>query len=311
MDKDMQYDNYYSALRHKAALLDVDFTTKNLRYKEKSYKSIKLTYNDENPYLYLLTAGFHGNEIAGPLTILDRLEKIVEKAKEKDVGLIIYPCINPSGFDIRTRYNISDNGRDIANNDFIRYVVNHKIVDDLMNKKKSDDWFLSSDKLFNKRFPPETNYMQEEMEKIHWKRVLVALDLHQHVIDEKDIIKHACTYTYVFSEPEKYASIIKKIENIAPLLKNTLVDKGYIKISQDEEGLLEQEIVDDDSNKVYTDEYGTIYRHDGTISALADLKKVKDVVAVETTSEVPLDKSIDVNMAWYEGLMDLIKPDKK
>jgi hypothetical protein len=66
----------------------------------------------------LLTAGFHGDEKAGPLTLLDHTRQIVAYAVERGVGLHMYPCINPSGFEAHTRYNLSG---ERPNNDFLRY----------------------------------------------------------------------------------------------------------------------------------------------------------------------------------------------
>ena len=66
----------------------------------------------------IITAGFHGDEKAGPLTLLDHVAEIVAYAVERDVALHIYPCINPSGFEAHTRYNLSG---ERPNNDFLRY----------------------------------------------------------------------------------------------------------------------------------------------------------------------------------------------
>jgi hypothetical protein len=46
----------------------------------------------------LVTAGFHGDEKAGPLTLLEHAPELVEYAAARGVGLDIYQCVNPSGF---------------------------------------------------------------------------------------------------------------------------------------------------------------------------------------------------------------------
>src|SRR5580698_9486524 len=66
----------------------------------------------------LITAGFHGDEKAGPLTLLEHAAEIVGYAAARGVGLLIYPCINPSGFEAHIRYNLSG---ERPNNDFLRY----------------------------------------------------------------------------------------------------------------------------------------------------------------------------------------------
>src|SRR5947208_9946111 len=66
----------------------------------------------------VITAGFHGDEKAGPLTLLEHVSEIVAYAAERDVALAIYPCVNPSGFEAHTRYNVTG---ERPNNDFLRY----------------------------------------------------------------------------------------------------------------------------------------------------------------------------------------------
>ena len=68
----------------------------------------------------LITGGFHGDEKAGPLTLLQHAPEIVAYARARDIGLRIYPCINPSGFEAHTRYNLSG---ERPNNDFLQYEV--------------------------------------------------------------------------------------------------------------------------------------------------------------------------------------------
>ena len=70
--------------------------------------------------LVLITAGFHGDEKAGPLTLLAHTAEIVEYAAARGVGLAIYPCVNPSGFEAHIRYNLSG---ERPNNDFLRSEV--------------------------------------------------------------------------------------------------------------------------------------------------------------------------------------------
>lgn len=57
-----------------------------------------------------IVAGIHGNEIAGPLSILRLLECFLHQFPA-EFRYIIYPVINPSGFDLRQRYD--DDGRDL------------------------------------------------------------------------------------------------------------------------------------------------------------------------------------------------------
>src|SRR5262249_46617542 len=66
----------------------------------------------------LITAGFHGDEKAGPLTLLAHTAEIVAYAATRGVGLAMYPCVNASGFEGHVPYTLSG---ERPNNDFLRY----------------------------------------------------------------------------------------------------------------------------------------------------------------------------------------------
>jgi len=51
----------------------------------------------------MLMAGFHGEEPAGPLTLLHHLHHILGRARQLKVPLSIYPVVNPNGFDHHVR----------------------------------------------------------------------------------------------------------------------------------------------------------------------------------------------------------------
>jgi predicted deacylase len=54
----------------------------------------------------MLMAGFHGEEPAGPLTLLHNLHHILGNALDLGVPLSIYPVVNPFGFDHRVRTTV-------------------------------------------------------------------------------------------------------------------------------------------------------------------------------------------------------------
>jgi hypothetical protein len=51
-----------------------------------------------------VVAGLHGNEIAGPLSIPHIMTDILHELPEQ-YRYVIYPMINPSGFDLRQRFD--------------------------------------------------------------------------------------------------------------------------------------------------------------------------------------------------------------
>jgi predicted deacylase len=74
------------------------------------YPLYRMVINPEVKDTICIVAGIHGNEIAGPLAILRLLEAFFDKFPQ-DFRYIIYPVINPTGFDLRQRYD--DDGRDL------------------------------------------------------------------------------------------------------------------------------------------------------------------------------------------------------
>jgi predicted deacylase len=51
-----------------------------------------------------IVSGIHGNEIAGPLSILKIIDAIIHDLPEQ-FRFVVYPMINPTGFDLRQRFD--------------------------------------------------------------------------------------------------------------------------------------------------------------------------------------------------------------
>ena len=86
---------------------------------DKDYNLYKIIINNNSQKTVLVTTGFHGEEFNGPISILKIIDEIKQYSKFKKVNLIIYICINPSGFEKHKRYNLSDES---PNNDFLRFL---------------------------------------------------------------------------------------------------------------------------------------------------------------------------------------------
>ncbi len=69
-----------------------------------------LISNEQAQESICIVAGIHGNEIAGPLSILRLFESFVHELPTQ-FRYIVYPVINPTGFDLRQRYDTD--GRDL------------------------------------------------------------------------------------------------------------------------------------------------------------------------------------------------------
>lgn len=87
---------------------------------KKIYSLYKIVVDNRSKKTLIITSGFHGEEFNGPISLLAIIKEIATYAKKKKVNLIVYPCINPSGFDLRQRYNASG---EKPNNDFLRYEI--------------------------------------------------------------------------------------------------------------------------------------------------------------------------------------------
>jgi predicted deacylase len=74
------------------------------------YPLYRLVIHPDAPLSVCVVAGIHGNEIAGPLSVLRLISAILYEFPEQ-YRYVIYPMINPSGFDLRERFD--EDGRDL------------------------------------------------------------------------------------------------------------------------------------------------------------------------------------------------------
>lgn len=68
------------------------------------YPIYRMTINPECPATICIVTGVHGNEIAGPLSILHMVSSLIHDIPHH-YRYIIYPVINPTGFDLRQRFD--------------------------------------------------------------------------------------------------------------------------------------------------------------------------------------------------------------
>lgn len=304
--KDLRFRDYHYYLCGKALDLNMRINISNMTYHKTKYLFIKLRSRKTYDNNILITAGFHGNEIAGPLTILDRLEDIVKSGEERNLGLIIFPCINLSGFDFRTRYDMLSDEDGAFNNDFIKYNFNNKIVDDMKSRRKKVDFLYSDDIRLKESssLPRETKKMHKELRKIlkmGWNKISGHIDLHQDCFIDREK-----TFAYVFDKKQVYLPIIEKTSELVPVWKNAIIDTGYrTKVLYKNNGDSKLLSIENENDKVRSDKYGFVVRHDGSITDLSFQKGVPYVTSIETSYVVPIEKAMDVNMIWIKGIMDL------
>jgi len=259
----------------------------SLKYKNGKFEFLRIASKQilKQDKIILITAGFHGDEKAGSLSILEYANKIIDYAHKKGLKIIIYPLINPSGFEKNTRYNIDKDHGEVGNSDFIRYELKDgKIIDDLGAGKDFKKWYWSSDKKFKHRMPRETQLVHKLLKKEPLKQISAIIDLHQNPANSW---RGPYTYQYAFENKNFLKNIAKKISKILPIIKNEMMDAEYY------------------GTGVKTDNNGFIVRHDGCIADLF-YRINKYSVTVETTTSTPIDKAMLVNLTWIIEIINLI-----
>jgi predicted deacylase len=222
----------------------------------------------------VITAGFHGDEKAGPLTLLEHASEIVAYAAERDVGLAIYPCVNPSGFEAHTRYNVTG---ERPNNDFLRYET---APGSWRGELRQGERFLRVTAA-NDGVPKETAALARELDALPTPHA--ALDLHQ-----DNFIHGSLFYAYIFGDRASYRPLLARSGALIPVLRSSLVDSGH-----------------EPGTDVHADEEGFIVCHDGSVTDRFHRAGVPYTAAIETTTETPWPLADEINLIWIRGFIDL------
>ncbi|MBI2450475.1 MAG: succinylglutamate desuccinylase/aspartoacylase family protein [Candidatus Nealsonbacteria bacterium] len=273
------YSKLLSSLKNRK---DIVIKKYKLHYKKGKYDFLRIASEEIMPMdkIIMIRAGIHGDEIAGPITILDHANEIIDLIHDNGLKIILYPLGNPSGFEIRTRYNADYKDGDSCNNDFLRYELEHGLlVETIGDNVRFEKWHWLSDVAEELRIklPAETKLMHRLLKKDPLSQISGFVDLHQDF--KTPGLGMAAAYHYSFDGLEAYENIVKCIEEIAPLL----------------------------SDEIGADERGFIIEHDGSLDDLMHRLGVKYCVTCETTGATPLDIACQVNLIWIKGIADLVK----
>jgi predicted deacylase len=216
----------------------------------------------------VITAGFHGEEPAGPLTVLEHFGEVAQAARARDVGLRVFPCVNPSGFEGGHRYNASG---EQPNNDFLRYEVQPGVfADEVQVGQPFHAWHPHLDA------PQETRALHRELAR--HPPPAGALDLHQDAW-----VKAQCFYAYYFDDPAPYRELVRKSVAHAKVGVHLAVH-----------------------NQLRTDRWGLIVHHDGSNSDWFHRRGVPHVAVLETSTRTPLERCHAINLTWMLGFVDLV-----
>jgi hypothetical protein len=221
----------------------------------------------------IVTAGFHGDEKAGPLTLVAHAAELFAYAAERGVGLRVYPCVNPSGFEAHSRYNVSG---ERPNNDFLRYEIAAGVWRGEVHAGETPlAWRPYGGG------PKETAALARELAR--WPTPTAALDLHQ-----DNFIHGHVFYSYVFGDRAPYRPLQARSGALLPVLRSSLVDSGY-----------------EPGSEVYADAEGYIECHDGSITDHFHRAGVRYTAAIETTTDTPAALADEINLIWARGFIDL------
>jgi hypothetical protein len=257
-----------SALQGQAALFDFGSVTENGRV----YPLLGATVPGSSTLI--ITAGFHGDEPAGPLTLLAHGPEIVRYAQDRGVGLRIYPCINPSGFEGHTRYNASG---ERPNNDLLRYEVAPGVWKGELAPGESFLRYAPTEVV-----PKETAALARELAAL--PTPAASLDLHQ-----DNFIHGSVFYAYVFGDLAAYRPLLARCGALVPVLRSCLVDSGH-----------------EPGTDVHADAEGFIACNDGSITDYYFRRGCPYTAAIETTTETPPAEADAINLIWIYGFIDLL-----
>jgi len=263
---------------------DIVWEKHPLLYKTWTFDLLKIQSKRIAPTdkVILITSGIHGEEIAGPLSLLTYMDKILDLIHTNGYKCIIYPLDNPSGFECGTRYNIDSDEWWCGNNDFLRYQLADGTITDECKKDDTFKWYRSSDPELKQELPLETALLHSLLRKDPLNQIVAHLDLHQDYITP---IEWSYVYFYTFSDT--YQSIISEIKKHIPLLANTSISAGQ-------------------SSGDMSNDNACIMRHDGTINDLFYRIWIPDTIAIETTGQTPLPLAEKINRLWIQWMVLLL-----
>jgi hypothetical protein len=252
----------------------------SVREIKRNYDLFKIVIDNRFSKTLLITSGFHGEEFNGPVSLLGIIKEVIDYAKKKKINLLIYPCVNPSGFDLKKRYNASNEEK---NNDFLRYEIKKGEWIDVVKPGKK---FLRY-KLVDSP-AKEVRALQKDLRKFG-KVPVGVLDIHQ----DNELPK--CDfYAYVLDKFPAYRKIMAELDQVGRRCRS-------IKPRQVKEGYE----FDDTINRE-----GFIITHDGTITDMFWRFGSAYSVTAETNTETPLEKVAAINKLWIKELIDLISAGK-
>lgn len=268
---------------------DVVWKVYPLRYKAWVFQLLRIQSKDISPddKVIMITAWIHGNETSGPFFILSYIQQILALMNMYGYKVIIYPLMNPSGFEYGTRFNIDNDEWSYGNNDFVRYqMTDGTFADECREGETFTKRYRSSDPQLQQKLPVETALLHKLLREDILHHIVAHIDLHQDYITP---IEWSYTYFYTFSDT--YQSIIANIRKYIAVLSDTMISAGQTWGAQ-------------------SNANACIIRHDGTINDLLYRLGIHDTIAIETTGQTPLALAKKINRLWIKWLVLFLNNDR-
>jgi hypothetical protein len=173
----------------------------------------------------VIVSGQHGDEPAGPLALYDAADGLFSHARALGVGLRLYPCANPEGFQARKRRD--DQGA-TRSNTAIEYRVGDKWVGELPADAPEPAEYRPA-----RGTAPETKVLVAALNAgpVPW----AFLDLHQ-----DSAVPVGKMYGYCFGSRAPYAAVMRECQEAEPWEGGKLKNEAWSKVAltTDADGLV-------------------------------------------------------------------------
>jgi predicted deacylase len=227
-----------------------------------------LTVPGAGKWLYLI-AGFHGEESSGPRCVAHCWPWLVQHARRYGVGVKVYPCVNPIGFDRGRRFSRQ---RHTFNNSFIEYLVAGQWQHECGAHE------TATQIRWAQPVPRETGLLRQHL--VRQPRPTAFLDLHQDI----DIQGSGASYAYVYGDRARYQPLMHAATRHARAYVGPI--KG-----------------DRPRVSLHTDRDGLVTCHDGSGHDYFNLVGVPLSATVETDTALPRATVYRINRVWIHGFL--------
>ena len=235
----------------------------------------------------VVTSGIHGDETAGSLTLLTYLPLLLRVAKKLRVGLRVYPCVNPSGWERDERGTADGFSRNV--NVVLQYDIHGVLYTELRPHQRATSFRVSKPHMM-----PEMRILFEDLVEQRppaaWTQTSL-LDLHQ----DGEIVGPRF-YAYVFGDRARYRPVLAATKRLRPRVPPA----RNMSISALAGSKIER-------TQTWTDAHGLCEAHDGSLSDYLNWQGTPYNATLETTIDTPLPLAHAVHLTWLLSFMRLVR----